>query len=608
MSTPIADYGFISNLHTAALVSRRGSIDWFCPPRFDAPACFTALLGDKDHGYWSIEPVGHYETRRLYHQDTLILETRYSSQSGELAVMDFMPIGSTCLVVRQIRGIRGQLPLRMICMPRFGYGRDKAVISRDSGYRFSHEQGSLVLHSDLLDECRVDAANAGIEVEFSVNYDEQHYFILHYCDATEGDKQLTVELTRWHNETFEWWRQWLNQCNYEGPYKAQVKRSLSVIKALIHEPSGGVVAAPTTSLPEYLGGSANWDYRYCWLRDASLALDVLMGCNYGTEAMRWYDWLLKAAGRHHDMLRPLYTLDATIIGEEVTLDWLPGYAGSRPVRAGNAAGHQYQMDLRGELVEVLHVGRKTGLEFTGGIWELQKTILKRLAIHWKQPDAGFWEFRGELTHLTASKVMAWVAYDRSIRDAEDYKLPCEELDSWYELRDAIRDDVLEKGVDPQLQRFVDRYGSKGLDASLLLIPLVGFLPATDPRVVNTIAAIEEDLCHHGLVYRFKTDDDSWYNKEGAFLLCSFWLVDNYWMAGRQAEAKQLFERLLSLANDLGLYAEEYDPQRGIFLGNFPQALTHLGLVNSARLLTGQEVFRHGYTNQNPGNHNAGPDS
>lgn len=593
MSTPIADYGLIGNLHTAALVSRHGSIDWFCPPRFDAPACFTALLGGKDYGYWSIEPVGEYQTRRFYHQDTLVLETCFSSQTGELAVLDFMPIDPTCLVVRQIHGIRGQVRLRMTCKPRFCYGRDKPVITKDVCCRFRGEQGSLGLYPDVLDLCHHELPNASVTLELNVNYDHRHYFILHYCDLEEGDKQINVALPQWHDETFEWWRQWLNQCNHEGPYKAQIRRSLSVIKALIHEPTGGVLAAPTTSLPEDLGGSANWDYRYCWLRDASLALDVLMGCNYRTEAMRWYSWLLKSAGRHHELLRPLYTLDATVTGTETELVWLPGYGNSRPVRVGNAAGFQYQMDLRGELVEVLHVGRKTGLEFSPDIWELQKMILKRLATHWKLPDAGFWEFRGELTHLTASKVMAWVAYDRSIRDAEQYKLPSPELATWYELRDEIRNDVLAKGIDPKLQRFVDRYESQGLDASLLLIPLVGFLPATDPRVVNTITAIEKDLCQHGLVYRFKTEGDSWYNKEGAFLLCSFWLVDNYWLAGRKTEARHLFERLLCLANDLGLYSEEYDPETGLFLGNFPQALTHLGLINSARLLTGQPVFRHG---------------
>lgn len=593
MTVPIADYGMIGNLRSVALVSRHGSIDWFCAPRFDAPACFTALLGEKDHGYWSIEPLGEYQTRRFYHQDTLILETRFSSQAGELAVLDFMPMEPECLVVRQIRGIRGQLPIRMNCAPRFYYGRDKPTIDKQGFYRFRAEQGTLSLHSDVIDQCHHDPDTASVSLELTVNYDSQHHFVLHYCDAADEEEQLTVDLTRWHNETFDWWRSWLNQCNYEGPYKAEVRRSLTAIKALIHEPTGGVVAAPTTSLPEYLGGSANWDYRYCWLRDAALALDVLMGCNFRSEAVRWYGWLLKAAGQHNDQLRPLYTLDGTITEDEVVLDWLPGYAGSRPVRLGNAAGRQYQMDLRGELVQVFQVGRQTGLEFSDAIWDLQKRVLRQLADHWRQPDAGFWEFRGQLTHLTASKVMAWVAYDRSIFDAEHYNLPCSELPEWYELRDAIRKDVLTHGVDPKLQRFVDRYGSKGLDASLLLIPLMGFLPPTDPRVVNTIAAIEENLCRDGLVYRFKTEDSSWYNKEAAFLLCSFWLVDNYWLAGREAEAKQLFERLTSLANDLGLYAEEYNPESGVFLGNFPQALTHLGLINSARLLAGQQVFRHG---------------
>lgn len=592
MAAPIADYGMIGNLRSAALVSRHGSVDWFCAPRFDSPACFTALLGDKEHGHWSIAPTGDYQTRRFYHQDTLILETRFSSPSGEFALLDFMPMEHECLLVRQIRGIRGRLPLRMTCMPRFFYGRDKPSVEKDSCYRFRASQGKLSLHSDVIDQCQYDPATASVTLDLDVSYNSQHYFVLHYCEADENE-QIKVDLARWHDETFEWWRQWLNQCNYEGPYRAEVRRSLTIIKGLIHQPTGGILAAPTTSLPEHPGGIANWDYRYCWLRDAALALDVLMGCGYRSEAAEWYTWLLKAAGRHQEQLRPLYTLDGSITGEELELSWLPGYAQSRPVRLGNAAGLQYQMDLRGHLIEVFHLGRHVGLEFSEGIWELQKRILNRLSTHWNQPDAGFWEFRGELTHLTASKIMAWAAYDRSIQDVEQYKLPCDELPTWYELREAIRDDVLEKGVDPQLQRFVDRYGSRGVDASLLLIPLVGFLPPDDPRVVNTIAAIEKELCQHGLVHRFRTEDDSWYNEEGAFLLCSFWLVDNYALAGRQDEARQLFERLVSLANDLGLYAEEYDPENGIFLGNFPQALTHLGLINSARLLAGKPVFRSG---------------
>lgn len=539
MHAPIADYGLIGNLHSAALISRHGSIDWFCPPRFDSPACFTALLGGNDYGYWSIQPLGEYQVRRFYHQDTLILETRFSSQSGELAVLDFMPVDRDCLIIRQIRGIRGQLPMRMVCMPRFYYGRDKPAIDKQSCFRFRAEDNALALYSDIIDDCQHDLSNASITLDFNVSYSDQHYFVLQHCDGSDIDELFEVDLERWHAETLDWWRQWLSQCNYEGPYAAEVKRSLSVIKALIHHPTGGVLAAPTTSLPEYIGGSANWDYRYCWLRDASLALDVLMGCNYRDEAIHWYDWLLNATSIHQESLRPLYTIDGKITGDEVVLDWLPGYANSRPVRLGNAAGHQYQMDLRGELIEVLHVGRNTGLEFREGIWKLQKRLLKRLAIHWKKPDAGFWEFRGELTHLTASKVMAWVAYDRSIQDAERYNLKDGEFDTWCQLRDTIHDDVLAKGVDPHLERFVDRYGSQGIDASLLLIPLVGFLPADDPRVVNTVAAIEKNLCRHGLVYRFKTDDESWYNDEGAFLLCSFWLVDNYWIAGRKDEAKQL---------------------------------------------------------------------
>jgi GH15 family glucan-1,4-alpha-glucosidase len=592
-SSPIEDYGLISNLHSAALVCRNGSIDWFCPPRFDAPACFAALLGDEDNGRWSIAPAGEVtSTHRRYRDDTEILETTFECETGQLQLTDFMPVHSGCVLIRIVRCLRGRVAVRMLCAPRFDYGRNYPEIECGECFTFHHRGESLVLHSSMRAQCHKNASHHQVELEWEMSDGEQAWFTLRHAQASSQSESLGFDPLEAEKETASWWRDWAQRCNYYGPWRDAVVRSLITIKSLIYEPSGGMVAAPTTSLPEEPGGAANWDYRFCWLRDAALALDVLIGSHYMEEAKDWRNWLQQATKRHGGPLRTLYTIDGGLAGEEQTLPWLSGYADSRPVRIGNAASRQYQIDLRGELMDVLHVARASGMELQKGMWELQCQVLEHLAGCWDKPDAGFWEIREDYAQLTLSKVMAWVAFDRSIRDAELYNLPAP-LEQWKALRDEIRTTVMDNCVDPEGGHFVERYGSKRVEAGLLLIPLVEFLPASDPRVVKTVEKIEQDLCDHGLVYRYRFDGESWYDREGAFLLCSFWLVDNYWLAGRKEEARQLFDRLVSLSNDLGLFAEEYDPRQRRMLGNFPQTLTHLGLINSARLLSAKEVMRKG---------------
>lgn len=590
-TTPIEDYGLVSNLRSAALVSRHGSIDWFCPPRFDSPACFAALLGEEDNGRWSISPSEVYKVHRRYRDDTQILETTFHCEAGELLLTDFMPVHGSCVLVRSLRCLRGSVRINMCCAPRFDYGRNYPVIDCGECFTFHHREQSLTLHSSLRAQCHENQSAHQVELNWTMEEGEEQWFALRHADAASQSTTLALDPVEAESETALWWRNWMRRCNYEGPWRDAVIRSLITIKSLIYEPSGGMVAAPTTSLPEEPGGSANWDYRFCWLRDAALALDVLIGSNYMEEARSWRNWLQQATRRHGGPLRTLYTIDGGLAGEEQTLPWLCGYADSSPVRIGNAASRQYQIDLRGELMDVLHVARAAGMELQEGMWELQRNVLNHLADCWHEPDAGFWEIRGDYAQLTLSKVMAWVAFDRSIRDAERYGLSAP-VEEWKALRENIRQTIMENCVHPEGGYFVERYGAAGVEAGLLLIPLVDFLPASDPVVTRTLKKIEEDLCDHGLVYRYRPGD-SWYDREGAFLLCSFWLVDNYWLTDRKDEARALFDRLVSLGNDLGLFAEEFDPVNKRFLGNFPQTLTHLGLINSARLLSEEEVLRKG---------------
>lgn len=583
MSSPIHDYALLSSLRTAALVSRNGSIDWFCPGQFDSPACFSALLGNAAHGCWLISPTdSDAKTTRQYQQNTLVLETCFTSKTGTVRLTDVMPIGDECHIIRLVECVAGAMTMQMFCSPRFEFGKHKPAIKENLHEKiFCWEDEQLRLSSCT--EFNADTTNAFAEFELKAG--EQRWFILSYLSPDQfippvPDAQKAIA------KTAQWWKEWISRCNYQGRWDGAVKRSLITLKALTFEPSGGMVAAPTTSLPEVPGGEANYDYRFCWLRDATFALKVLLNEGYRHEAHAWCEWLLKAVKQPTRHLHALYTVDATEAPEEKELAWLPGYQNSKPVRIGNAASHQYQLDVRGELIEVLHLARSYGLDLNEDIWRLQCKILEELRWRWREPDTGIWEFRTICDHLTHSKVLAWVAYDRSICDAEKFNLPAP-LDNWREQRDAIRADVLQNGIDAEGGYFTQRYGHRDVDASLLMIPLVGFLPADDPRMLATVAKIELDLCSGGLVRRYRSGDQA--NVEGMFLACSFWLADVYWLAGRHRDAEALFTRLLGLCNDVGLLAEEFNVYTGQQLGNFPQGISHLALISTARLIaTGTE--------------------
>lgn len=588
MAASIGDYALLSNLHCAALVSRGGSIDWFCPGRFDAPACFAALLGTDEHGYWSIAPAdANARVQRRYQEDSLLLETCFTTATGSVRLIDTMPLGDGCHIVRLVQGLSGTLAMRMMCAPRFGYGRYTPSAYQDAGQPdtvFRWEDDRFLFTTDL-NSLEVDGGCA--RADFEIAAGEQYQMILSYAGA---DRPLSqpANVRQAIADTNSWWREWADHCQYRGRWQGAVRRSLITLKALTYQPSGGMVAAPTTSLPEVPGGAANYDYRFCWIRDAAFALKVLLNAGYRQEACAWRDWLLECVSRHELHMHALYGVDATVAREEQVLDWLPGYLNSQPVRDGNAASHQYQLDVRGELMEVFHLARDYDLDLSGDAWQLQCKILKRLEESWHQPDEGIWEFRTMHEHLTHSKVLCWVAFDRCIRDAEKFDLEAP-VQHWRNIRAAIREDIFRNGVHAEGGYFTQRYGSNNVDASLLMIPLVGFVSADDPRMKATVAAIERELCTDGLVRRYRVGDQA--NEEGLFLPSSSWLADNYWLAGRHDEAEALFSKLLELCNDLGLLSEEYDPKTHQLLGNFPQGLTHLALISSAKLIaTGSEAY------------------
>ncbi len=587
MTSPIADYALLGDLRCAALVSRSGSIDWFCPGRFDAPACFAALVGSRAHGYWQIAPASDdVSVERRYQPDTLVLETRFTTRNGEMTVTDAMPLGGTCHLIRKVFCERGEMAVEMRCAPRFEYGKEKPDAESEQaeeGQRvlFMHNDDCLRLSSRQAMVLADGAANA----RFTLQQSDEAVFVLSWAAPREGFAAVP-DTEQALADCAAWWRRWVARSNYRGPWQDYVNRSLITLKALTYEPAGGMVAAPTTSLPEVIGSQANYDYRFCWLRDAAFALKVMLDTGYKEEAAAWRDWLSTAMHQHEHHLHALYTVEGAVAPEEKTLGWLPGYLGSQPVRSGNAANHQYQLDVRGELIEVLHLARGHGLLLDDDIWDLQCRILDSLRGRWREPDTGIWEFRTMCEHFTHSKVLAWVAYDRSIRDAERFVLAAP-LEEWRRQREMIREDVLANGVDPEGGYFVQHYGSSEVDASLLMIPLVGFLPAADSRMKATVAAIEQQLVEGGFVRRYRVGDQA--NIEGTFLTCAFWLVDNYWLAGRKDDAQVLFERLLGLCNDVGLLSEEYDVGAQCLLGNFPQGLSHLALVSSTKLmLTGDK--------------------
>ncbi|WP_150302910.1 glycoside hydrolase family 15 protein [Pseudomonas saliphila] len=589
MPQAIEDYALIGDLCTAALVSRTGSIDWFCPPRFDSPACFAALLGTHEHGHWRLAPSAEpTEIKRYYQPDTLVLCTEMSTAGGRVRITDCMPFDDNVTILRHVEALEGCVEMEMCLLPRFGYGKDAARIEQqDHGVCLVGTEHPLWLFTDVSYELRDDRVTAA----FTLNAGEHRLMQLTHLNAdTQPEGAQCSEGAI--EDCAGWWRSWVRQCSYRGRWREAVVRSLITLKALTYAPSGGMVAAPTSSLPELPGGAANWDYRFCWLRDAVLAVDTFLDSNLFDESRAWHDWLLRAIneGNGDVDVDVLYSITGEHPEPEQQLDWLPGWQNSRPVRIGNAAADQHQLDVYGLLMDVLHIGRRSGMETTSQTWDYQCKIMDFLVEQWCEPDEGIWELRGQPQHYTHSKVYAWVAFDRSIRDAEEFGLKSP-LELWRNVRDEIHADVCENGIEPSRGAFQQTYDKARPDASLLMIPLLGFLPADDARVQATLAWIEETLCKDGLVYRF-LDEDAFAGSEGAFPTCSFWLADVLTMSGRTEEAEALFEKLLGLRNDVGLLAEEYDPAYGL-LGNFPQALSHLALIKTAYLIDRDEDAHRG---------------
>jgi GH15 family glucan-1,4-alpha-glucosidase len=580
---PIEDYGLIGNTRTAALVGNDGSIDWMCAPRFDSSACFAALLGEPKHGRWRLAPASKVRAvRRAYRHDTLVLETEFESSSGVVRLIDCMPVWNERTdVVRVVEGVRGRVPMRMELIIRPGYGAVTPWVRRvDDALLATAGPDSLELRTPVETQGR----NFTTVAEFTVSAGQRIPFVI-TCFPSHEPRPLPIEADAAIAATERYWRAWCKQCTYEGRWEDAVRSSLIVLKALTYAPTGGIVAAVTTSLPEQIGGVRNWDYRYCWVRDATATLYALMLAGYHDEAREWQRWLLRAAAGHPAELQVLYGIEGERQLTELTLPWLPGYEGSAPVRIGNAAAAQFQLDIYGELMDAMMLGRKAGLGPDADARNLQRALTKFLESNWQRPDRSIWEVRGDPQHFTYSKVMAWVALDRAVKAIEEYKLPGP-LERWRKVRARIHAEVCRKGVDPARGAFVQRYGSTDLDASLLMIPLLGFLPRQDPRVRATVEAIERDLTVDGLVLRYQTQErvDGLPPGEGLFLPCSFWLADNLALLGRRAEAEALFERLLSMRNDVGLLSEEYDLRGHHALGNIPQALTHVALINTARNL------------------------
>jgi GH15 family glucan-1,4-alpha-glucosidase len=584
MPLPIENYALIGDCHAAALIGTDGSMDWLCLPRFDSGACFAALLGSAEQGRWLLAPVAQPDrVIRRYRGDSLILETEFHTAEGSVRIIDFMPLSNKRWdVVRIVEGLSGRVALRMELRVRFDYG---------SIVPWVHGCGQMLLITagpdtlELTASVAVKGENMHSVAEFSVSAGGREWFVLNYR-ASHVEVQAAIDAEQALIATEGLWHQWSSRCVYQGRWRDCVLRSLITLKALTYKPTGGLIAAPTTSLPEQLGGVRNWDYRYCWLRDATFALNALLLAGYEEEAAAWREWLLRAVAGSPSDLQILYGVTGVRRLDEYEIPWLPGYQDSAPVRIGNAAAKQFQLDVYGEIMDTLHLARVAGLPPEEEAWKVQVALLQFLDLHWQQPDDGLWEVRGPRQHFTHSKIMAWVAFDRAIKDAEQDGLDGP-IERWRWLRDAIHAEVCRRGFDAGRNTFVQSYESPHLDASLLLIPQVGFLPAEDPRVLGTIRAIEDNLLAEGLVLRYSTatNIDALPPGEGAFLPCSFWLADSYLLTGRRAQGEALFERLLSLSNDVGLFAEEYDPRNKRMLGNFPQALTHMALVNTARLFS-----------------------
>jgi GH15 family glucan-1,4-alpha-glucosidase len=591
MSAPIEDYGIIGNSFTAALISRGGSIDWLCLPRFDSESVFAALLGEPQHGRWLIEPAGEVVRRsRRYRGETGILETQFETEEGRVTVIDFMALAESedqVDLIRLVRGDKGQVPMRTELIMRFDYGRGIPWVRQQFGGPYA-VAGPNALQFTTPVELRGTpelttvgefTVAAGETVPFTMSWCPSHHRGFRHRDPHE---RLLATETNWHD--------WSSHCSLQGHWREAIVRSLITLRMLTYRPTGGIVAAATTSLPEWIGGVRNWDYRYCWIRDATLTLYALLSSGYRSEARAWREWLLRAAAGHPSEMQIMYGLAGERRLTEYEIEWLPGYEGGRPVRIGNAAYQQRQLDVYGELADALYTCRLYGLESNPYAWDLSLKLLEYLETIWQQPDFGMWEIRGEPRHFTFSKIMTWVAFDRSIKGIDQFGLEGPRA-HWMKLRDKIAAEILDKGYDRERNTFVQYYGAPDLDASLLLIPQLGFLPPEDPRVHGTVAAIERELMRDGLVYRYSSrpEADGLPPGEGVFLACSFWMANTLARIGRRDEAVALFERLLDLRNDLGLLSEEYDPVAKRLLGNFPQAFSHTAIINTAAHLAELET-------------------
>ncbi|HZB88951.1 MAG TPA: glycoside hydrolase family 15 protein [Terracidiphilus sp.] len=580
MASKIEDYALIGDCETAALVDRGGSIDWLCWPDFSSNACLCALLGAEEHGYWKIAPAGgKWESRHAYRDHTLIIETTFSTAGGEVRLIDFMPIGGAhSSVIRIVEGVRGSVPMRMELALRFDFGRTVPWVTRtEDGIRAVAGPNLAILCSSL----EVHGENLKTVADFTVSQGDCAWFTLTYGHSYEPDPH-PAEPLRALEDAEEFWRKWTGRLKHKGEHRAVIERSLITLKALTFRPTGGIVAAPTTSLPEAVGGVRNWDYRHCWLRDTTFTLLALANGGYFDEAVDWQDWLLRALAGSPDQVQIMYGIKGEQQLPEWQVDWLPGYEGSRPVRIGNAAADQLQLDIYGEVVDCFYHAQRSMGRHTEDDFRVLALLLEHLETIWQQPDQGIWEVRGGPRQFTYSKMMAWVAFDRAVLLAEQLKYDAP-VERWKALRDTVHAEICAKAFDERRNSFMQAYGSAQLDAALLLMPLVGFLPGSDPRVKGTVEAIERDLMRGGLVMRYDTAkvDDGLPPGEGVFLACSFWMVSSLKAIGRLDDARNLFDRLLKLRNGVGLLSEEYDPSLNRLVGNFPQAFSHIALVNAA---------------------------
>ena len=595
MALPIEDYAVIGDTDTAALVGRDGSIDWLCLPRFDSPACFASLVGTRDNGHWLLGPRGPATTTRRYIDNSFVLETTHESPTGVVRVTDFMPIGEgRADIVRRVEGVRGTVRMRHEWVVRFGYGKVRpwvtrradtpeigsgAVISAIAGPDMVVLRGSRLPHAVANRHEDEFDVSAGQRMTFSMTWFRSHRRAPAPLDVDDGVEQTVAH-----------WEEWAGRCDQSGPYRDAVVRSLLVLRVLTHGETGGIVAAPTTSLPEQFGGPRNWDYRFCWLRDASLTLEALLRCGYQQETVLWRNWLLRAVAGDPEDMQIMYAVDGSRDLPEKVLSHLAGYEGSRPVRIGNEAVCQLQTDVLGEVMVALDLARKQGLEDSPESWALQRSLVTNLGRHWEEPDNGLWEFRNQLRHFTHSRVMVWVAFDRAIKAVEEHWLQGP-VETWRELRRKVQAEVMDRGYNAEKGCFTQHYDTTEVDASLLLLPTVGFIAADDPRFLGTVRAIERELIRDGLVLRYRTDTglDGLPGDEHPFLACSFWLVTAYALTGRLEEAHALMKRLVALTNDVGLLSEEYDPVNSRMVGNFPQAFSHLALIGAALALQDADI-------------------